>query len=88
MTGDYRIGGVWGCHVSWLDTKQFDGWDGGGDSLFSVYGHHPRIPEVGQTLVGEFKDSSIRFEFTEVDRQSDPTDMFFGKVKPIDQVMK
>jgi len=64
--------------VSWNDTEEDIG----------IYGHHPSIPRVGQTIFCECENSFIKFEFTEIERCSNPRDMFFGKVKPIDQVMK
>lgn len=87
MQSDYEIGGSWGCHVSWLEVKEFES-DITEESLFSVYGHHPNRPSVGQTLLGDFEKSKIKFEFIKVKLVNDPNDMFFAKVKPIKQFMK
>lgn len=86
LEADYEIGGGWGCHISWSSTEQL--LDISEDSILDVYGHHPRIPKQRQTVVGEFNNSFIKFEFLVVERQSNPSDMFFGKVKPVEQVMK
>lgn len=87
LTGDYKLGGGWGCHVSLLDSDAFKDVDLGKDTV-KVYGHHPEIPKKGQTVVGEFQNSFIKFEFIRVEREDDPPDMFFADIKAIKQEMK
>ena len=84
-TADYKIGGGFGCHVRWFKPEEFDAWQGDGEAMFSVWGHQPRIPKVGETLLGNFQTTKIKFQFVEVEQCRDPADMFFGKVKPIAQ---
>lgn len=87
MNCDFDIGGGWGCHVSWLNPEEFNA-DLTESSVYSVYGHLPNRPSVGQTLLGDFKKSKIKFEFISVELMSNPNDMFFAKVKPIAQFLK
>ena len=84
MLADYKLGGFWGCHVSLSDPKNFDP---NAESI-RVYGHHPVRPKVGDTLMGEFQKSFIKFKFVKVKYCHDPADMFFAEVKAIDQEMK
>ncbi len=86
MKADYRIHGGWGDHIEWLHPEDFESLNE--NSVISVWGHLFEIPRIGQTLMGEFKKSFIKFEFVEVERMPDPPDMFFAKVKPIEQEMK
>lgn len=86
MEADYKIHTGWGDHIEWMSTD----WDkvNLGSDLLSVYGHMIRRPNIGQTLMGEFEKSFIKFEFVDVEYCHDPDDMFFGKVKAISQEMK
>ncbi len=88
IKSDYKIGGGWGCHVSWFPDGQFATWDGDENTVFNVTGHHPAIPKEGQTLCGEFTNTFIEFKFIKVDRCANPTDMFFADVVPIKQHRK
>lgn len=88
MKADYSIGGGWGDHIDWFYLDAFKTWDGNEDQLFRVHGHKQDIPKVGQTLMGEFENSFIKFKFMEVERMSDPPDQFFAKVRPIEQELK
>lgn len=66
-------GGGWGMHVSWLDYK-----------TGRVYGHHLRIPKVGDILRSPLQSGRVGiFRFTEVERKMDPDDMFFGTVEAL-----
>lgn len=87
MEADFKIHGGWGDHIEWLSPEQFQK-EFTEKTLFSVYGHSFTIPKKGQTLIGEFKRSFMKFEFVSVERESDPPDMFFGKVKIIGQFLK
>lgn len=87
MNGDYKLGGVWGCHVSLLNPNEFSKTDLNTQTV-KVYGHISPRPRVGQTLVGEFQRSFIKFEFVDVEYCSDPPDMFFAEVKAVYQVLK
>ena len=75
----------WGNNIIWMFPEEFDKWDGSEDTLFTATGHKRRRPKVGDTLVGEFTESFITFEFVEVKLYSNPRDMFMAKVKPISQ---
>lgn len=86
MVADFKIHSGWGDHIEWLRPEQFNlGFDG---IEFDVHGHLRKIPNVGDTLVGEFKRSFVKFKFVSVRRMSDPQDQFFGKVVAIEQEMK
>jgi hypothetical protein len=87
LKADYKTGeGLWGNNIGWSQPEQFQKISD--HKTFKVYGHCPRIPKVGQTLLGEFVNSWIKFEFVEVRPCGNPSDMFFAEVKPIEQVMK
>ena len=86
MKADFYIHGGWGNHVSW-SSRSFDGINLNTDTV-SVNGHMPIKPKVGDTLIGEFEKSFIKFEFVSVEYPGDPPDMFFGEVKAIEQEMK
>jgi len=86
MQADYTIHSGWGNHIEWINSD-FSNIDFNTD-LIEVYGHMPNKPKVGDTLMGEFQRSFIKFEFVEVSYPGNPPDMFFGKVKTIDQEMK
>ena len=90
MIGDYKIGGGWGARIGWTRPEQFKTEDEYIDdkTLFDVDGHYTPRPKKGQTLIGEFQNSWMQFEFVEIDYMSNPPDMFFAKVKPIDQETK
>ena len=87
MKGDYTLGGSWGNHISLMDSKGFSGLDLN-TAAAAVSGHTTPRPKVGQTLVGEFQKSFIKFKFIEVKYCEDPPDMFFAKVKAIEQQRK
>ena len=89
MQCDHEIGGGWGCHISWNDHKNFEDsklWNE--NTLFRVLGHLPNIPKVGESLLGDFTKSFVKFEFVSVDRCDNPRDMFFAKVKMVKQIAK
>jgi len=87
MNADFKICSAWGARIMWSNRKQFQELDLNKD-LFDVDGHYTPVPRVGQTLIGEFEKSFIKFEFVEVKRYSDPPDMFSATVKCIEQEMK
>lgn len=87
MKGDYKLGGGWGCHVSLSNPDEFSQIDLNTQTV-RVYGHITPRPRVGQTLVGEFQKSFIKFEFVNVEYCHDPQDMFFAEVKAVAQEMK
>ena len=86
MKADFYIHGGWGNHVEW-SNKDFSHVNLNTDTV-GVYGHMPIKPKVGDTLIGEFEKSFIKFEFVSVKYPGDPQDMFFGEVKAIEQEMK
>lgn len=86
MKADFTIHGGWGNHIEWTDDNQFNKLND--KSKIDCWGHLPVMPKVGQTLMGEFENSFIKFKFIEVRQQNDPRDMFFAKVVPIEQKMK
>ena len=87
MKAEYQIGCGWGDSIQWQNPEEFD-CDWGEKSRFAVYGFKSKRPQIGSTLMGEFVESYIKFEFISVDLKLDPKDMFFGIVKPIEQEMK
>lgn len=87
LQGDYELGGGWGARVSLTYPNNFSSLNLNTD-LVDVNGHYTPRPSVGQTLVGEFEKSYIKFEFIEVKYCRDPDDMFFAKVKAVEQKMK
>lgn len=86
MQADHKIHSGWGHHIEFMDGT-FDGWKGEMKN-FRVFGHLPRIPKEGETLIGEFENSFIKFQIQKVDRCFDPPDMFFADVVPIEQELK
>lgn len=86
MEADYTIHSGWGDHIEWM-TMDWSKVNLDSD-LLSVYGHITPRPKVGQTLMGEFEKSFLKFEFVKVEYCRDPDDMFFGDVKAIEQEMK
>jgi hypothetical protein len=88
LKGDYDMSkSGWGCSIQWVSPEKFQR-DSPPGTLFKVVGWQPRIPKKGQTLVAEFKKSWIKFVFMNVERCSDPPDMFFADVGCIEQKMK
>jgi hypothetical protein len=87
LKGDYKLGGTRGHHVSLWDKENFNKIKLNKETV-PVYGHIEPRPKVGQTLVGEFQKSFIKFEFVSIEYCSDPPDMFFADVKAIEQEMK
>ena len=87
MTGDFRLGGGWGRHVSLFHPESFHTIDLAREPV-RVWGHWLPRPKVGQTLVGEFQRSHLKFRFEKVELCRDPPDMFFAEVRAVEQVMK
>jgi len=85
---DYKMSNGWGDAIQWSDVKQFNERPLAKDQLYDVIGWKSRRPKVGQTLLAEFENSWMLFEFAEVKYIQDPHDMFFAKVKPIKQEIK
>jgi len=86
MNADFEIGGGWGNHISWW-TNDWSEIDFNKDTV-EVYGHMPVRPKKGQTILGHFHRSDILFKIVSIEYKNDPPDMFFAKVKAIDQQMK
>lgn len=94
LKGDFEIGGVWGDKIEWSGDNDFGSMSE--KSIFRVMGFKSatilskksNIPKAGNTIVGEFEKSYIKFEIIEIDWQNNPQDMFFANVKPIDQRFK
>ena len=86
MQASFTIHGGWGNHISW-SNKDFSKVRLDKDTL-RVNGHMTVKPKVGDTLMGEFEKSFIKFEFVSVEYCFDPPDMFFGEVRAIEQEMK
>jgi len=86
MKADFYIHGSWGDHIQWLNND-FSRINLNKDKV-TVYGHMRIKPQKGDTLIGEFEKSFIKFKFVSVEYPGDPPDMFFGKVKAIEQKMK
>ena len=87
MESDYHIHFGWGDHIEWLNPEQFEK-PMTRKSEIRVWGHLSDKPKKGQTLLGEFKRSFMKFEFIEVEYNSDPPDMFFATVKFVKQFIK
>jgi len=69
----YEIGGGWGDSVQWrsYETRKVVGWK-------------RRRPYKGDRLKADMQSGRVRvFEFTEVEYQFDPPDMFFGYVRDL-----
>lgn len=86
MTGDYKFGGGWGCRITLTYPEQLQRFDK--DTIFDVNGHYTPIPKVGDTIIGEFEKSWMKFEFIEVKQMWNPADQFFGKVKLVKREAK
>lgn len=85
---DFKVGGGWGNAINWCGTEQFEKKELNVDNIFDCHGWKDIKPKVGQTLLAEFVKSWMLFEFVEVKPCGDPQDMFFAKVKPINQYKK
>ncbi len=86
---DFEIGGGWGNSIQWWQPKEFHNIKEGG--IFSVYGFKSKpfkIPKIGDTLVGQFQKCWMKFIFIEVKWEDNPKDMFWGKVKVTEQILK
>jgi len=85
-----KIGGTWGCHISWNNPEDF----GNGavsidpEKIYGVYGHLPTLPIVDELLQWELKRSFVYFRFLGVERPGDPVDLFFADVIFDHQEMK
>ncbi len=89
LKGDYKVGGGWGDAINWFpDSSQFDTTPLADGAEYKVVGWKCKRPNVGQTLMAEFTNSWMLFEFTEVRLCDDPKDMFFATVTPVDQALK
>lgn len=86
MRADFEIRQGWGNHIEWFFVD-FSKINFNKDTL-GVWGHMPIKPKRGNTLICEFQKSFIKFEFISVDYPGNPPDMFFGKVKAVEQKMK
>jgi len=76
MTQTYTVGGGWGDRIEWFPTDQFDK----PKTHFTVAGWKRRKPKVHDYLEDEFGKGRARFQFTKIEPQGDPPDMFFGTV--------
>lgn len=72
----YYTGGGWGDRIAWMNKEQFEQ----PGTQFKVVGWKPRIPRVGDFLLGRFGKGVARFQFAEVEPTGDPPDMFFATV--------
>ena len=72
----YKIGGGWGNRIVWLNKEQFVQ----PGTHFKVVGWKPRIPRVADFLEGQFENGTARFQFTDIEVQESPSDMFFATV--------
>lgn len=89
LKGDYKVGGGWGDAINWHPySSQFDTTPLADGAKYGVVGWKSKIPNVGQTLMAEFTNSWMLFEFTVVRLCDDPKGMFFATVTPVDQVLK
>ena len=87
MEADFYIHrGGWGDCVEW-SNEDFSHVNLNTDTI-GVIGHMPTRPKIGDTLIGEFEKSFIKFEFVSVKYPEKPPDMFFGEVKAIEQELK
>lgn len=85
IESDFRISSI----LYWTDKDQFDKRPLAENEKYDLVGFmFSNKPKVGQTVCGEFYRSWVQFEFTEVSPCYDPPDMFFAKVKPINQKQK
>lgn len=87
MKADFKIHYAWGDHIEWWSEEDWNKIDLNKDTV-RVWGHMPIKPRVGNTLMGEFEKSFIKFEFVSVEHVPDPPDMFFADIKAIEQEMK
>jgi hypothetical protein len=85
---DFEVGGGWGNAIDWTNEEQFVATPLHPDARYRCYGFKWKKPEKGQTLLAEFNNSWMVFEFVDVTPSGDPKDMFFATVKPIQQFTK
>ena len=89
MDADHKFyEGGWGNNICFFNLAEFDGWDGDLEKEFTISGHKTPLPKLGQTIVSEGDDYFTKFIISEIEPCGNPKDMFFGKVKAIEQVMK
>ena len=87
---DFEIGGEPGNFIMWFDVTEFNN-NNTFETLFSIAGQKSfpnKIPKKGHTIEGDFKKSTVLFEIVEIKWELKNKDRFFGKVKPIDQIIK
>ena len=86
LENPFTIGGGWGDRIQWNDESIFSNLTD--KTKFHLTGWKEQIPKEGDILRGDFVKSTIWFKFKSVDRQRDPSDMFFAEVVPFRQDMK
>jgi len=84
IPSDYRASVI----LHWTNTEQFDRLPLGPDQSYDMVGWMWDKPRVGQTVCVEMQRSWVLYEFVEINPCRDPHDMFFAKVKPIEQKLK
>lgn len=80
----------WGHHIAWTNFDQrtiwghFDNYRGMAAFVYGATDHPSRLLAVGETIrVKMASGRAALFRVTELDWQSNPPDMFFGKVEDI-----
>lgn len=75
----FALGGFWGSHIEWI-TKVPEERDDG--RYMRCWGHHAPRPRIADILTSKMESGKVgEWEFTEVDYERDPDDMFFGWVR-------
>lgn len=78
---EHVMGGCWGNKIAYFKDGSIPTDHDNGTIQF--YGWLPPSNRVkpGQKIVCEYQKSWIVYEFTEIDKQRDPPDMFFAKAR-------
>ena len=84
MKTDHVVHSGWGHHITVSDVQSNENEE---DWIVDVWGHLPNVPKLGETLLAVNRDgiTFTKFEFIEVRQETNPPDMFFAKVKAVEQ---
>lgn len=79
FNADYKICSEWGNRIGFIGDDSL----GPEKDTCRVSGHQRIIPREGQTLLAEYGQNWVLFEFTNVEPCFNSRDMFFADVKAV-----
>lgn len=83
LTADHVLGGWWGNAIEIFSKPPYDF-----NKPIKITGWKTPMVKDGQTLLGEFTNSFVKFEIRNVEPCGNPEDMFFADAIAIEQEMK